>query len=235
VEKDVVRPEIRENDEKLIELLRENCGEPLENAKKMPVFSFKELIKKFRTTDLVAVIETEQFKKMAKDGFVLRSGEERIYYNQKPGQPSGDGKTNLHLGVDYVVESGSEVFAVQNGKIVGMEIVEKNKQELFEKNEWGLYRGEGGYGNMLLIQHELSGKTFYSLYGHLAALEKIPSIGDQIKKGEIIGRVGKSFSLENGGWPAHLHFNILKEQSAIAGYGSKQDLEKIINPLEIMK
>ncbi|MDD4996320.1 MAG: M23 family metallopeptidase [Patescibacteria group bacterium] len=234
-EKGIVNPEASRDDKKLIELLRKTCDEPLKNAKKMPVYPFEELIKKFRTTDLAAAVETEQFKKMAKNGFILKSGEERIYYNQKPGQPSSHEKTNLHLGIDYVVESGLEVFAVQDGKIAGMEIIRKNEQELFEKSGQKLYRGEGGYGNMILIQHKLAGKIFYSLYGHLAAPRETPIIGDLIKKGEIIGQVGKSFSLENGGWPAHLHFNILKEQGAVAGYGSEEDLKKIIDPLKILK
>lgn len=230
-----VNPEISEDDKKLIEMLRENCGEPLENAKKMPVYLFKRLMEKFKTTDLVAVTEIEQYKEMVKKGFILKSGEERIYYDQKPGQPSDRERTNLHLGIDCVVENGSPVFAIYDGEVMGMEVVDKNKQELFENNGQGLYRGEGGYGNMILLRHELGEKTFYSLYGHLAAPEKIPIIGDLIKKGEIIGTVGKSFSLENGGWPAHLHFNILKEQNAVAGYGSEDDLKKIIDPIKIFK
>lgn len=224
-----------EDEKKLIEILRENCEEPITGAKNLPVFSFKELMKKFKTTDLVAVTETKQYQEMIKRGFILRSGEERIYYGQKPGQPSEDKQTNIHLGVDYVMESGSNVFAINDGKIIEMEVINKNKQELFQKSNQEIYHGEGGYGNMLLLEHQLNGRIFYSLYGHLAASKKPFKIGDFIKGGQIIGIIGKSFSLENGGWPAHLHFNILKERSAVAGYGTKEDLKKIIDPLKIFK
>jgi len=225
---------LRGDDKKLIEILRRTCQEPIFGAKNMPIRFFEEIKKMFKTTDLRVVTESEMYKEILKKGFILGSGEERIYYGQKPGRISEDEQTNIHLGIDYMVEEGTAVSAIDNGEIINIETTDKNKQKLSEDYDQGLYRGEGGYGNMVVLQHKLdNGEIIYSLYGHLASPEKPLKIGDRVKRGDIIGAVGKSFSIENGGWPSHLHFNILKEKTAIAGYGSVEELKKTIDPLKI--
>ncbi|GEM_PF-1645216 len=230
----VSKEDLEIDDRKLIEMLRHLCEEPITDAKNMPVYLFKDVWKRFKTTDLRVITESEVYKKMLEKGFVLGSGEERIYYGEKAGQFSETERANIHLGVDYMVKEGIKVSAVADGEVIEVENIGKEKQELFESYGQGLYRGEGGYGNMILLEHKLgSGKAFYSLYGHLGSPENPLKVGDKIKKGEVIGAVGKSFSLENGGWPSHLHFNILKEKDAIAGYGAKEEIKKMIDPLEV--
>ena len=47
----------------------------------------------------------------------------------------------------------------------------------------------------------------YSLYGHLSGKSiEGKSIGQEIKKGEIIGWMGDRN--ENGDWPSHVHFQL---------------------------
>jgi murein DD-endopeptidase MepM/ murein hydrolase activator NlpD len=65
------------------------------------------------------------------------------------------------------------------------------------------------YGATIILQHQLEGLVFYTLYGHLtlASLETL-SIGKEIKKGEPFTAMGNRN--ENGGWVPHLHFQIVK-------------------------
>jgi murein hydrolase activator len=48
-----------------------------------------------------------------------------------------------------------------------------------------------GYGKLLILDH---GNGYYSLYAHADALTK--SVGDEVKKGEVIGSVGDTGSLK---------------------------------------
>jgi len=66
----------------------------------------------------------------------------------------------------------------------------------------------GDYGPTIILQHSLSGVTFYTLYGHLSrsSLKNI-KVGMKIKKGQHIATLGNYD--ENGQWPAHLHFQII--------------------------
>lgn len=67
------------------------------------------------------------------------------------------------------------------------------------------------YGPTIILEHEIEGGLkFYTLYGHLTAdsLDGLAK-GRLFKKGEEIGRVGAIG--ENGGWPPHLHFQIVTD------------------------
>jgi len=224
-------------DRELIEILRKECGSPIGGAENMPVVSYEAIMKEFGTTDLKDIAESEKYKQMLEKGFILGSGEERVYDGEKPGKISEEYEpTNIHLGVDYMVEESVNVGAIADGEIID---IKKPEDFVSDVNRLNLYKGEGGYGNMILVKHKLpNGLEIYSLYGHLADdndPEKQFKIGDQIRKGEKIGKVGKPFSAENGGWPSHLHFSILKEQNAINGYGTMADTKKIVDPLEVLQ
>jgi septal ring factor EnvC (AmiA/AmiB activator) len=56
-----------------------------------------------------------------------------------------------------------------------------------------------GYGNILIINH---GDNYYTLFAHLS--KSLKGMGERVKRGEIIGMVGDSNSLEG----AHLYFEI---------------------------
>lgn len=220
-----------DEDGELIELLRKECVHPIKGIEDMPVIPYAEIMEEFGTTDLKAITESEKYKQMMEKGFIVGSGEERIYYDRKPGAP-GD----VHLGADYMIEEGLDVETISDGEVVNLL---SSDDYIPEDGSVNLYKGEGGYGNMLLIKHKLSnGQEFYSLYGHLADSddpEKSFKIGDAVRKGEKIGKVGKSFSLENGGWPPHLHFAIMKNPDNISGYGDRDDAKNIIDPVKIFK
>lgn len=66
------------------------------------------------------------------------------------------------------------------------------------------------WGFLMVIEHKtIKGHYLCSIYGHLS--KKIyKRAGDIVKKGEKIGTIGLSYSIENGGYGAHLHFGICK-------------------------
>ena len=107
---------------------------------------------------------------------------------------------DLHLGVDVWLAAGTAVFAPLDGRV-----------HSFADNA-----NFGDYGPTIILEHELDGVTFYTLYGHLSStsLEGL-AIGKQFKKGGQIATVGPF--PENGDWPPHLHFQIISSMEGRSG------------------
>ena len=83
-------------------------------------------------------------------------------------------KNKDHLGVDYS-GAASNVVAICDGKVVD------------------IYKGNGyGYGETVILQHKINGKTVYSLYGHMKKNSTKLKIGDVVMAGEILGRMGST-------------------------------------------
>ena len=92
-----------------------------------------------------------------------------------------------HYGVDYAAPHGTNVKAAANGKVV--------------------FAGtKSGYGKIVEIIHENGLKT---LYAHLSKINA--KKGQQVKTGQVIGKVGKS-GLSTG---AHLHFGLYRNNKPI--------------------
>ncbi len=84
----------------------------------------------------------------------------------------------------------------------------------------------GDYGPTLILQHQLEDQRFYTLYGHLSRRDLTHwHIGKNISQGALLGHTGSSD--ENGGWPAHLHLQIIENleehQGDYPGVCSMQD------------
>lgn len=88
-----------------------------------------------------------------------------------------------HRGVDYAAPIGTKVLTIGDGtaEFVGT---------------------QRGYGNVVIIKHDNNRKT---LYAHLNHFPPGLETGAKVRKGEVIGFVGRS------GWAtgAHLHFEFL--------------------------
>jgi len=107
------------------------------------------------------------------------------------GHPSKEKRTN-HLGIDIFTKAGSPVFAPFDGQV-------------FIKTTINLPLD---YGGLLILKHETpAGIPFYTLYGHLCPEKITKSVGDKVKAGEQIAALGAAH--ENGGWPPHLHLQII--------------------------
>ncbi len=89
-----------------------------------------------------------------------------------------------HPGIDIGAPKGTPIYAADSGYVVAA----------------GWDPEPVSYGFMILINH---GNGFVTRYGHLSAFNV--QVGDSVKKGQIIGRVG---STGNSTGP-HLHFEII--------------------------
>lgn len=112
----------------------------------------------------------------------------------------GDEPRRLHLGVDIWGDAGTPVYAPLEGVV----------------HSFAFNDAYGDYGATLIVQHELEGIIFHSLYGHLS----LHSIEDkkerqEIEKGEWIAAFGEP--VENGHWPPHLHFQIIIDLEGMKG------------------
>lgn len=105
---------------------------------------------------------------------------------------------NIHLGMDFWAEAGTPVFAPLSGVV-----------DSFQVNP-----GSGNYGPTIILYHPA--ENIYSLYGHLAAsdLESL-EVGMQITAGQQLCHLGKPD--ENGGWPPHLHFQLIRDIQGFQG------------------
>ncbi len=100
---------------------------------------------------------------------------------------------NIHIGLDLWIKAGTSVLAALDGKI-----------HSFQNNV-----SLGDYGPTIIIEHQIEGVSFYTLYGHLS-LESLNGKreGQLVKKGEKIGALGKPPI--NGDYAPHLHFQIIE-------------------------
>jgi murein DD-endopeptidase MepM/ murein hydrolase activator NlpD len=85
-----------------------------------------------------------------------------------------------HKGVDYGAPTGTRVKAVADGTVAFV-----GKQ--------------GGYGNLLILQHQ---GQFSTAYGHLSAFAKNLRKGSKVSQGDIVGQVGMT-GVATG---PHLHY-----------------------------
>ena len=144
---------------------------------------------------LSARIEALMARREANVG-IGRYGEARLLYSaplfSSPQDRYGEHRT-VHLGVDLFVPAGTAVLAPLDGVV---HAVADNRAAL-------------DYGPVVILRHRTdAGDAFYTLYGHLsrASIEGLRP-GQTIGAGATIAALGTP--AENGGWPPHLHFQIV--------------------------
>lgn len=120
---------------------------------------------------------------------------------------------NIHLGVDIWAKAGTAIYVPLDGTI-----------HSFQNNE-----GFGNYGATIILEHEIQGERLFTLYGHLmlSDLKKI-YVGQKVKAGDLLCHIGPF--PENGDWPPHLHFQLMKDllgnQGDFLGVCAQKDIEK---------
>ncbi len=173
---------------------------------------------------------SEQFEQFIQDEISILGGtcgiggylEERVIYRRSSHYENADEPRCMHLGVDIWMNAGTDVFAFADGII----------------HSAAINNAYGDYGGTIILQHPLNDGIIFSLYGHLSH-ESVSNarLGAFIQKGEFIGKLG-SWN-ENGNWPAHLHFQLIRDlQGNLGDYPgvcSKPDLpfyqENCPNPM----
>ena len=111
-----------------------------------------------------------------------------------------DEPRSLHLGIDIWGKPNTAVIAPCDGII----------------HSFAFNNRPGDYGATIILSHRLQGISFFTLYGHLG-LSSIKNIqeGDRISKGDIFAEMG--IPAENGQWPPHLHFQVIKHVEGWSG------------------
>jgi murein DD-endopeptidase MepM/ murein hydrolase activator NlpD len=142
--------------------------------------------------------------------------EDRVVYNVHEHFSKQQQPRTIHLGVDIWGEETTPIYAPLGGMVHSM---------AFNNNK-------GDYGGTIILQHQLETVQFHTLYGHLS-LQSIANVteGQYINRGNIIGHFGNT--KENGGWPPHLHFQIIEDmelkEGDYPGVCAKNEQEKYLN------
>ncbi len=126
--------------------------------------------------------------------------ESRVLYKRSQLFDSKVTPRTLHLGIDIWGEEGTKVYAPLGGRV----------------HSYAFNNNFGDYGATVILLHQLDTVTFYTLYGHLSLADiALFTESQYIIRGQLIGHFGKPE--ENGNWPPHLHFQIIKEMNEYAG------------------
>lgn len=92
----------------------------------------------------------------------------------------------FHKGVDFVPGAGTPIYAIADGVAT---------TATFDNS---------GYGQHVVLQHNLGGVDIESLYGHMIEGSSPIVVGQQVKVGDFLGLVGDT----GIAYGAHLHFEI---------------------------
>ena len=115
--------------------------------------------------------------------------------------PLSGGGWRYHAGVDISNSSGTPVYSVSDGRVVTTHRTDN-----------------GGYGLYVVIQHNINGRTYTTLYGHLRSINV--SQGQIVNKNTVIGLMG-STGRSTG---PHVHLNVC------IGESSCQSLSQTVDP-----
>ncbi len=115
------------------------------------------------------------------------------------------GKCRSHAGVDISANYGTPIYAVAAGKV-----------------SVAAYSSDG-YGNKVVIQHNINGKVYTTLYGHMSSIKA--KKGDVVTKDTVIGYVGSTGRSQGN----HLHLNICEGTKSCILRGDTVDPGNYIN------
>jgi murein DD-endopeptidase MepM/ murein hydrolase activator NlpD len=127
-------------------------------------------------------------------------GENRtVYATPQFADAASPERRTIHLGIDVFAPAVTPVHAPLPGRVKHLTY---NADPL-------------DYGHTLILEHDLNGHIFHTLYGHLAAtLPGLHPTG-RVEAGQIIAHLGNW--PENGGWAPHIHFQIITDLLAQTG------------------
>ena len=121
-------------------------------------------------------------------------------------------KRTIHLGMDIWCAPGTPVYLPYDAHI-----------HSFKDNDHN-----GDYGPTIITRQTIQKQSFFFLFGHLTRNRIVNlSVGTKLLKGNKLAELG-DYS-ENGNWPPHLHFQIIKDignyEGDYPGVASNHDLE----------
>ncbi|MBO0602767.1 M23 family metallopeptidase [Sporosarcina sp. E16_3] len=89
----------------------------------------------------------------------------------------------MHWGVDFGKDAGTRIIAAAAGKVT-------------------YAKSTNGYGNTVMVLHNIGGKTYETVYAHLASIGV--KLGQSVKAGEVIAVMGTTGTSTG----VHLHFEV---------------------------
>ncbi len=123
-----------------------------------------------------------------------------IYRHRKHFTADSEKPRSIHLGVDIWADAGEPLYAPLDATV----------------HSFAFNDHYGDYGPTIILAHELSGITFFTLYGHLSP-ESLDGLfeGKSIKAGTRFAAIGPY--PENGDWPPHVHFQLIRDMGEYKG------------------
>jgi murein DD-endopeptidase MepM/ murein hydrolase activator NlpD len=82
-----------------------------------------------------------------------------------------------HAGIDMSTKEAENVKSIYAGEIENIILTGDN---------------DFGFGNTVIVKHQIDEQTVYSLYAHLETVDKNILIGQKINGGTILGKTGAS-------------------------------------------
>lgn len=111
----------------------------------------------------------------------------RLSSNYGPRPAPVPGAEPFHRGTDFASPAGTPIRSVADGVV------------------WATF-SDSGSGNQIIVQHNVNGKNYAAVYKHMSSNpDEYAQVGDIVKAGTIIGRVGSTGIFSTG---PHLHFEI---------------------------
>ena len=117
-----------------------------------------------------------------------------------------------HNGADFAQPGGAEgkpIFATRDGKVIAA-------------------GPASGFGNWIVIQHEVDGQRYDSVYGHMYNDGVLVKQGDEVKAGQEIGAIGNAGQSTG----PHLHFEIWRGGHRQMAGGTAIDPKPLVSRTE---
>jgi 4-aminobutyrate aminotransferase-like enzyme/Ser/Thr protein kinase RdoA (MazF antagonist)/murein DD-endopeptidase MepM/ murein hydrolase activator NlpD len=161
------------------------------------LFDFSVSSLEFGPVDLTVpgAAEDEIWRRCGDAVGIGRYAEARLAYTGVQFATETGARRTIHIGIDLFRPAGCAVHAPLEGTVQAARIHE----EQFD------------YGGCVILEHTIEGlPTFWTLYGHLSHATVLAlTPGQRISPGEAFAELGAWD--ENGGWVAHLHFEVITD------------------------
>lgn len=128
-----------------------------------------------------------------------------------------------HDGIDIANAIGTDIYAIADGTV----------ERIGPNNNGCIGLGcNGGFGNYILVKHRLpSDQVVYSLSAHLHTMPN-KRIGQEVKRGEVIGKMGCTGYTRPFPCGSHIHFVLLADTYETGGIGCRLGGATCFDPLK---
>ncbi|WP_445712788.1 peptidoglycan DD-metalloendopeptidase family protein [Flavobacterium sp.] len=162
--------------------------------------------------DYEIFIQNHLDKNQAKIAFGGYIETRNLYQRSTVFKNTNSDERNIHIGLDLWINETATIHAALVGKI-----------HSFQNNT-----ALGDYGPTIILEHEIEGIVFHTLYGHLSEASLLgKKVDDVVTKGEQIATLG--LPPINGDYAPHLHFQIIIDMEEKTGDYPGVCSEKILD------